>query len=77
MVSVCKRTAPAASREVSVMMEKGHTTSGIWRTGAEEKIFLSLSNALCWRGVQLQGSFFRVKRFKGAMMSEKFGMNFL
>ena len=59
------------------MMEKGRMTSGIWRTGAEEKMFLSLLNALCWRGVQLQGSFFHVKGFKGAMMSEKFGMNFL
>ena len=65
-----------ASREASVMMEKGRKTLGIWRTGAEEKICLSSSKALCWRGVQFQGSFFHVRRFKGAMMLEKFGMNF-
>ena len=64
------------SKEAPVMMEKGHETLGIWRTGAEEKICLSLSNAPCWRGVQFQDSFFHVRRFKGATMLKKFGMNF-
>ena len=76
MASVCRRTAPAASREALVMMEKGRKTLGIWRTGVEEKIHLSSSKAPCWRGVQFQGSFFCVRRFKGATMLEKFGMNF-
>ena len=77
LASTCKRTAPAAGREALVMMEKGHKMLGIWRTGAEEKIVLSLSNACCWREVQFQGLFFYVRRFKGVTMSEKFGMNFL
>ena len=76
MASVCRRTAPAASKEALVMMEKGCRMSGIWRTGVEEKMDLSLSNTFCWREVQFQGSFFCVRRFKGATMLEKFGMNF-
>ena len=45
--SICINTAPAASREASVMMEKGQVTSGIQRTGADEKICLRRSNTRC------------------------------
>ena len=65
-----------ARREASVITEKGRKTLGIWRTGMEEKIHLSSLKALCWRGVQFQGSFFHVRRFRGAMLLEKFGINF-
>ena len=58
------------------MMENGQVTSGIWSTGAEEKICLSLSKAVCWREVHFHGSFFLVRRFRGATMLEKLGMNF-
>ena len=46
--STCMSTAPAASKEALVMMEKGQVTSGICRTGAEEKIHLRCSKASCW-----------------------------
>ena len=65
-----------ARREVLVITEKGCKMLGIWRTGVEEKIHLSSSKALCWRGVQFQGPFFHVRRFRGAMMLKKFGINF-
>jgi hypothetical protein len=39
--------APAARREASVMMEKGHVVSGIERTGAEENVVLRESNVRC------------------------------
>ena len=64
------------SREVSVMIEKGWVTSGIWSMGVEEKMHLSSLNAHCCNGVQFQGSFFLVRRLRGVMMLEKFGMNF-
>ena len=45
--SACMRIAPAAIREVSVMMEKGRVMSGMHRTSAEEKMHLRCSNASC------------------------------
>ena len=69
--------APAARREVSVMMENGRDTLGIWRMGVEEKMHFSSSNAFCWEEVQFQSSFFLVRRFRGATMLEKLGINFL
>ena len=51
----CIKTAPAARREASVMREKGRETSGIHRTGAEEKIIFRVSKAFCWGSVQDQG----------------------
>ena len=45
--SVCMSTTPAASKEVSVMMEKGQVTSGICRTGAKAKIYLRHSKVSC------------------------------
>ena len=76
-LSLCMSTAPAASREVLVMMEKGCVTSGIRRTGVDEKICLRCSKARCWSWVHAQGSPFQVSRLRGAMMLEKSGMNFL
>ena len=76
-LSACMSTAPAASREASVMIEKGQVTSRIHRTGVEEKIHLRFSKASCWSQVQIQGSPFRVSRFRGATMLEKSGVNFL
>ena len=70
-------TAPAAGKEASVMMEKGQVMSGICRAGAEEKIHLRCSKASCWSQVQTQGSPLQVSRFRGAMMLEKSGINFL
>ena len=66
-----------ARREALVMIENGRMTSGIWSTGVEEKIRFSLSKVVCWRGVHFQGSPFLVRRFRGAMILEKLGMNFL
>ena len=76
-LSICISTAPAASREALVMMEKGCVTSGIQRTGADEKMCLRCLNAHCWSWVHTQGSPFRVSKLRGAMMLEKSGMNFL
>ena len=45
--SVCMSTAPAANREALVMIEKGRVTSGICRTGAEEKMHLRRLKAFC------------------------------
>ena len=75
--SNCMSMAPAASREASVMMEKGWVTSGICRTGVEEKMCLRHSKAHCWSLVQTQGSPLQVSRLRGVMMLEKSGMNFL
>ena len=75
--SACMSTASAANKEVSVMMENGQVTSGIRRTGAEEKMCLRRSKARCWSWVQTQGSPLQVSRFRGATMLEKSGMNFL
>ena len=47
-LSACMRTAPAANREASVMIEKGWVTSGILRTRAEEKMCLKCLKAHCW-----------------------------
>ena len=47
--------APAARREALVMREKGQETSGMLRTGVEEKIALKASKAVCWGSVQDQG----------------------
>ena len=69
-------TAPAARREVSVIIVKGRVTSGIRRTRVEENICLSMSKALCCSLVQIQGSFFQVRRLREVTMFEKFGMNF-
>ena len=76
MSSVCMSMAPVVRREESVMTVKGWVTLGIRRTGAEENICLSVSKAFCCSLVQTQGSFFRVRRLRGATMFEKFGMNF-
>ena len=76
MSSVCMSTALAARREASVIMVKEWVTSGIRRTGVEENICLSVSKAFCCSHVHTQGSFFQVRRLRGAMMFEKFGMNF-
>ena len=46
-LSACISTALAASREASVMTEKGQVTSGIHRTGADEEICLRCSKACC------------------------------
>ena len=59
------------------MIENGQVTLEIWSTGVEEKIRFSSSKAVCWRGVHFHGSSFLVRRFRGAMMLEKLGMNFL
>ena len=75
--SACMSTAPAANKEVSVMMENGRVTSGIYRTGAEEKMCLRCSKAHCWSWVQTQGSPLQVSRLRGVTMLEKSGMNFL
>ena len=45
--SICISTAPVASREASVMMEKGQVMLGIQKTGVDEKIYLRRSNACC------------------------------
>ena len=37
MTSSYRSTAPTAKKEASVMMEKGRVTSGMTRTGLEEK----------------------------------------
>ena len=66
-----------AKREALVMIENGRVMLGIWSIGAEEKIRFSLSKAVCWRGVHFQGLPFLVRRFRGATMLEKLGMNFL
>ena len=68
--------ALAARREALVMTVKGQVTLGIRRTGAEENICLSVSKVFCCSLIQIQGSSFRVRRLRGAMMFEKFGMNF-
>ena len=57
------------------MIENGCVTSEIERTGPEEKVFLSVSNAHCWREVQAQGWSFLVRRLREVTMREKFGMN--
>ena len=69
-MSGCIKTAPAARREASVMSEKGHETSGMQRTGADEKMVHRESKAFCWGTVQDQGWSFRVRRVIGAMMLE-------
>ena len=58
------------------MTVKGQVTSGIRRTGAEENICLSVSKVFCCSCIQTQGLFFRVRRLRGVIMFEKFGMNF-
>ena len=75
--SVCMSIAPVANKEASVIMENGRVTSGICRTGVEEKMCLRRSKAHCWSWVQAQGSPLRVSRLRGATMLEKSGMNFL
>ena len=45
--SGCIRTALAARREASVMSEKGHETSGMQRTGVDEKMAHRESKAFC------------------------------
>ena len=75
--SACMSIAPAANKEASVIMENGWVTSGICRTGVEEKMCLRHSKACCWSWVQTQSSPLQVSRLRGAMMLEKSGMNFL
>ena len=41
--------ALAANKETSVMIENGRVTSGMDKTGPEEKAALRVSNAHCWR----------------------------
>ena len=76
-LSACMSTAPAANKEVSVMMENGWVTSGIHRTGAEKKICLRCLKDCCWSWVQTQGFPLQVSRLRGVTMLEKSGMNFL
>ena len=66
----CIKTAPAVRREVSVMSEKGCETSGMQRTGADEKMVHRESKAFCWGSVQDQGWSFQVRRTMDAMMLE-------
>ena len=48
------------NKEASVMIKNGHITSGMDKTGPEEKAALRVSNARCWRlvlpGEQIEGS---------------------
>ena len=46
-MSDCIRTAPAARRDASVMSKKGCKTSGMQRTGVDEKIVCKESKAFC------------------------------
>ena len=69
-MSDCIRTVPAARREASVMSEKGHETSGMQRTGADEKMACKELKALCCGSVQDQGWYFRVRRTMGVTMLE-------
>ena len=46
--SACMSTTPTANKEVLVMMEKRRVTSGIHRTGADEKICLRCLKVCCW-----------------------------
>ena len=46
--SACMSTTLVANKEASVMTEKGQVTSGIHRTGVDEKICLRCSKAHCW-----------------------------
>ena len=73
--SGCIRTALAVRREASVMSEKGQETSGIQRTGADEKIVCKELKAFCWGPVQDQGWSFQVRRIMGATILEYLGMN--
>ena len=57
--------ALAARREALVMTVKGQVMLGIRRTEAEENICLSVSKVFCCSLVQIQGSFFRVRRLRG------------
>ena len=47
--------APAANKEVSVMIENGQVTLGMDRMGPEEKAALRVSNVRCWRGIHTHG----------------------
>ena len=49
------KTVPAVRREASVMSKKGHKTSGMQRTGVDEKMVSRESKAFCWGSVQDQG----------------------
>ena len=73
-LSACINTAPVANNEALVMMEKGRVTSGIHRTGADEKIYLRRLNTHCWSWVHTQGSPLQVSRLRGATMLEKSGI---
>ena len=48
-------TAPVVNKEALVMIENGWVTSGIDKTGLEEKTVLRVSNVCCWRLVQAHG----------------------
>ena len=43
------------NKEALVMMENGRVTSGMDKTGPEEKAALRVLNAWCWRLVQTHG----------------------
>ena len=55
MSSDCIKMAPAARREASVMRVKGRVTSGMHKTGEEEKINFNVLKAVCWSSIQDQG----------------------
>ena len=57
------------------MIEKGWVTSGMPRTGLEEKAVRRVSKAFCWSGVQFHGWSFQVRRLRGVTTWEKLGMN--
>ena len=69
-MSGCIKTAPATRREASVMSEKGHETSGMQRTGVDEKMVHRELKAFCRGSVQDQGWSFPVRRMMGVMMLE-------
>ena len=52
------------------MSEKGQETSGMQRTGADEKMVHRESKAFCWGSVQDQGWSLQVRRTMGVTMLE-------
>ena len=69
-MSGCIKTVPAVRREVSFMSKKGCETSGMQRTGVDEKMVRRELKAFCWGSVQDQGWSFRVRRTMGVTMLE-------
>ena len=74
-MSAWSRIVPAANREASVMIENRQVTLGMDKMGPEEKAVLRVSNACCWREVQVHSWSFLERRLSGATTWEKLGMN--